>query len=409
MSLLTLMDSVNASLSSESIVTVLLILAHIFSVLQIEHKQLTQRVSRQEEQNESLTRQLELLNTENGDLQVRVNELASDLTSVKLERDTLQQSLDESSEMCLKLQSDLSSVREEHEIQNGLPQSTTPLADTGLEPIGKVNEAKDIVEVELRHQQVVDELQERITDSTSQVSKLIDQLSIFSSEKASLTTKLESSTLALAQMRKQVETQTNKISQLEASIELLTKERDAATSRLAKVSTGNLALSSLSSEKLEFISEIGDKHKELLMVESEKAQALEKVSSLEDIVKELQAKSECLIAELDSSKSEIGKLLSLIEIANQQPIEQEPKSDVSAYVLDSISPDVIKDYDAKIKALQSEIDDMKGARALSTIQANYTHASSQIKVDGDQLINTEMIRLRDNNVALEEAIQGDKS
>lgn len=372
----------------------------IFSVLQIEQKQLTQKLSRQEEQNESLTRQLEQLNAENGDLQLRVNELASDLTSAQLERDTLQQSLDKSSEMCSKLQSDLTSVREEHEIQKGLPQSAPPLADTGLDLIEKENEAKDSVEIELRHQQVVDELKARITDSTSQVSKLIDQLSIFSSEKASLTTKLESTTLDLSQMREKSETQTNKISQLEASIDLLTAERDAATSLLAEVSAGNQELSALSSEKIELISVIDQTRKELLSVATEKAQALEKVNSLEDIVEELQAKSECLVAELDSSKSEIGKLLSMIEIANQQPVEQKPKSDMSAYHLDSTSPD---------NALQSEIDDMKGARELTTIQANDTHESSQIKNERDQMMNAEMMRLQDTNVALEEAIQGDQS
>ncbi len=259
---------------------------------------------------------------------------------------------------------------------------------------------------ESRHRKIVDELQARISDSTSQISKLIDQLSIFSKEKSSLTTKLESLTLELSVMKGKAEISTSKVSQLETSIELLTAERDAATSLLAEVSTGTVAPSSMSDEKMELMSVIDEKRKEILSVEAEKAQALAKISNLEDIVKELHDKSACLAAELDSSKSESSKLLSQIELANRLPIKDEHNDDLPACMLDSISPNVIEAYEAKINALQSEIENLKGERELTSVQADDLHASSHITIDKDQKSNTEMIQLRDDNVILQEAIQG---
>ncbi len=331
------------------------------SVLQIEYKQLTQKLTRQEEQNESLARQLEQLNAENVDLQHQTTELTSNLHAMQLERDTLQQSLEEFSEQCSKLQSELSSIRNDNEVLKDLPQSTPPLTAARLE-----------------------------------------------GEKAKIMTELESVNHELSVMKETVETQKNKISQLEASIELLTVERDAATSLLAEVSAVNLTLPSLSSETTELMSIVDKKSKELVSVEVEKAQALSKVSTLEDIVKDLQTNSKRLIDELASSKSEISMLLSQIELANQRPIEDEGTNDVSASILDSGSPNVIKEYEAKVNALQSEIDSLKCARKLSAIQVD-THTSPQITIEEDQKMNTGMTELRDYNVALQEAIQGNQS
>ena len=378
------------------------------SVLQIEHKQLTQKLSRQEEQNETLTRQLEQLNNENGDLQQRTTELISEVNNKQLEIDKLQQSLNETGELFAKVQSELSSIRkDEEEVQKGFHQSAPNLSADGLGVLGIENAAKDSVLAESRHRKIVDELQARISDSTSQISKLIDQLSIFSNEKSSLTTKLESLTLELSVMKEKAKISTSKVSQLETSIELLTAERDAATSLLAEVSTGTFAPSSTSNEKMELMSVIDEKSKEILSVEAEKVQALAKISNLEDIVKELHDKSACLAAELDSSKSESSKLLSQIELANRLPIKDEHNDDLPACMLDSISPNVIEDYEAKINALQSEIENLKGERELTYVQADDLHASSHITIDKDQKSNTEMIQLRDNNVILQEAIQGE--
>lgn len=375
----------------------------IVSVLQIEHKQVIQKLTKQEELNESLTRQLEQLNAENGDLQQRTTELTLNLNSMHRERDTLQQSLKESSELCSKIQSELLSVRKDDDDQTNLPPSSAPAAAFGV--VGRENAVKDTLEIESRHKKIVDEMQARISDSTTQISKLIDQLSIFSSEKASLTTKLESVTLELSIMKEKAESQASETSQLKASVELLTAERDAATSLLAE---GNLALSSLSSEKLELMSVIDEKWKELVSVEAEKAQALANVGNLKDSVRELQDKTECLEAELDSSKSEINKLMSQIGLANQQPIEDERKCDAPACMLDSNSPNVIEDYEEKIRALRSEIEQLKVEREKSTIQAEDINTSPRSTNEEVQKLNIELTELRESNAALQEAIQGDQ-
>jgi chromosome segregation ATPase len=383
--------------------------SHIYdSVLQIEHKQLTLKLSRQEEQNESLSRQLEQLNAENGDLQHRTTELTSNFRAMQLERDTLQQSLKESSEKCSKLHYELSSITNFDEGQKALPQTPPSLTVAGLDVMGKENAVEDSVEIESRNREVVNELQARISDSSLQISKLIDRLSLASSEKAVITTKLESVTHELSVMRETVETQKTKISQLETSIELLTVERDVATSLLTEVSAGNLALSSLSSKTTDLMSVVDEKSKELLSVEVEKVQALGKVSTLEDIVKELQDNSKCLMDELASSKSETSMLLSQLELANPRPIEDEDTNDVSASILDSGSPNVINEYEVKINALQSEINSLKCARELSAIQVD-SPTLPQITIEEDQKLNAEMTELRDYNVALQEAIQGNQS
>ena len=362
-------------------------------------------MSRQEEQNESLSRQLEQLNAENGDLQHRTTELTSNFRALELERDTLQQSLKESSEKCSKLQSELSSITK---VQKELPQTSASPTVAGLDVMGKENAVEDSVEIESRNREVVNELQARISDSSLQISKLIDRLSLASSEKAVITTKLESVTHELSVMRETVETQKNTILQLEASIELLTVERDVATSLLTEVSAGNLALSSLSSETTDLMSVVDEKRKELLSVEVEKVQALTKVSTLEDIVKELQDNSKCLMDKLASSKSETNMLLSQLQLANPRPIEDEDTNDVSASILESGSPNVINEYEVKINALQSEINSLKCARELPAIQVD-SHTLPQITIEEDQKLNAEMTELRDYNVALQEAIQGNQS
>ncbi len=357
-------------------------------------------MARQEEQNESLTRQLEQLNTENEDLHQRMTELTSSLSSMQLERDTLQLSLKNNSERSLNMQNELGTVVE---VQNDTPQNVPLLAAGVLGVNGEENATTDTVQTESR-QQEIDDLHARISDSTSQISKLIDQLSISSNEKTTLATKLESATLELSAMKDKYEAQTSKISQLEASIKSLIAERDAA---VAEVSARNLMLSTSPSEKNELMSVVNEKCKEILSLESERAHALAKTRGLEDAVEALQNESKRLVAELDSSKAEISKLSLQIELASQRQTSDELKNDAVDCALDSDTSNVVDDeYKAKINSLQCEINNLKDAHTQLEREKLSFKALPQITIEEIQKLKADMAELRENNILLQEAVQG---
>ena len=92
------------------------------SALQIDQKELKKEMEKQDEQNESLMKQMEGLNSENGELQQQVvamekktSEMSANLSSVEDERNLLRDSLQETSQLCLEMESKVSSYKQEKE------------------------------------------------------------------------------------------------------------------------------------------------------------------------------------------------------------------------------------------------------------------------------------------------------
>merc|ERR1712194_302333 len=89
------------------------------SIRSSTHTELKTELEKREEQNENLIQQMEQLNSEHGDLQQlilslqqEVTDTTVDLRTTKRERNELQDSLQETNELCLQLESRLSGKRE---------------------------------------------------------------------------------------------------------------------------------------------------------------------------------------------------------------------------------------------------------------------------------------------------------
>jgi len=431
-----------------------------YSVLQIEQKELKKEFENRVEQNENLMRQMEQLNTENGEfqqqiltLEQKINDVSTNLSSTQEERNKLQDSLQETSELCLQMESKLSSHKREKEqlleecqgkiahLEEMLAQTEGASEAAGLAMTEKEKAITDMTAMDSMHQEVLAGLQSRITDSLSQVSKLI-------SEKASLATKFESGMSDLSIMKENAEAQTNKITQLESSIESLSTERDAANARVADLVSGNESaeqvLSSLKSDKNELASNADESKKTTIRLDAEKAEAIAKASSMEDTINELQDKAKSQAADLNASKSEINDLVAQIEAINQQQTKAEPNSnanplDIEKEGANSNSTDqnnpANEDPETKVQALQSVIDELKETIAQITTENTAISAQNisalpqsseasaddlmkdlvevnnnvqRLKEDHQQKLqklNTELRDLRDNNIILEEGLQ----
>ena len=325
------------------------------SVLQIEHKELKNHLSKQEEQMEINVRQLEQLNIENVDLQNVIRSLENNLSSTQGERDTLHDTLRENNAMCSQLESALASNKSDEtkykrkldELQNQFTQAEAASAAAAIAVAEKEKAIHDLAELESEHQKVIAGIQSQISDSTSQVSKLIDQLSIASGEKATLAAKFESLTMELSTMKDKADAQANKISQLESSLESLNEERDAANSRVAELLDGNAGLPSLLLENNKLVSIADERENVIQSLKAETEQALTKARIAESTICELRGKTGRLAAELDASKSELSDLMAQMEAANRQ--QKQPDQSNNEAV-------------AMTKALQLEIDGLSNLK-----------------------------------------------
>ena len=70
-------------------------------------------MTKRDEENESLIKQMEALNGENNDLQQQINTLENSITPMQDERNKLQDSLQETSALCLEMEGKLSSYKRE--------------------------------------------------------------------------------------------------------------------------------------------------------------------------------------------------------------------------------------------------------------------------------------------------------
>ena len=439
------------------------------SVLQIEHKELKNHLSKQEEQMEINVRQLEQLNIENADLQNVIRSLENNLSSTQGERDTLHDTLRENNAMCSQLESALASNKSDEtkykrkldELQNQFTQAEAASAAAAIAVAEKEKAIHDLAELESEHQKVIAGIQSQISDSTSQVSKLIDQLSIASGEKATLAAKFESLTMELSTMKDKADAQANKISQLESSLESLNEERDAANSRVAELLDGNAGLPSLLLENNELVSIADERENVIQSLKAETEQALTKARIAESTICELRGKTGRLAAELDASKSEISDLMAQMEAANRQQKQPDQSNNEAVAMTKALQLEIdglsnLKteielanqqlnealtgkfEAEATIRALQSEINELKIVntdltKASSTAKTQHVSYSTQsteaiedlmkdlVEVNSNfqrlkrdhndevQKLNAELRELRDNSAALEEAVQGNLS
>jgi len=380
---------------------------HQMTVLQIENKELKSYLMKQGEEKENIVRQLEQLNIENVDLQNSTRSLEDNLQSAQGERDALHDTLRKTLEICSQQESTLSSNKCDEqkyeqkldELQNRLTQAEAASAAAILAVTEKEKAIQDSVQMELKLQNVVAGLQSQSFDSTSQISKLIDQLSIASREKATLAAKFESVTMELSIMKGKAEAQAIKISQLESSLESLIEERDAAYSRVAEL----LAATALPSEYNELVSNADEREKTIQSLKAGAEQALTEACRMEGTMCELQR-----------SKSEIADLKTRIEVTNQEQkqseqsnIEAEAKIEALQLQIDGLSnlksqiekAEISKSKaEAKIKALQSECDELKAVNT-ELAKANTTADSQSISysIQSTEAINDLMKDLAEVN------------
>jgi chromosome segregation ATPase len=303
--------------------------------------------------------QLEQLSNKNNDLQNVIQSLENSLQSTKEERDSLHASLGETREVCSKLESMLSTFKEANyerrvdELQNQLNETETALATA------KEQAMQDSAQTELTLQKVVAGHQSHISDLTSQISKLIDQLSTLSGEKAIVGAKVESVTMELSTMKFKAEAQANKISQLESTIVSLTQQRDTADMLSPHLS------SPLPSGKNTIASFLNDKETETEVV----GQSLMRAGTVESDRD----------ASIEDHQSEINELISVnTEFAKANSTLE------SRTTTDSI------ERKEAIEALTTHLTDLKRDHTIEV-----------------QKLSAELRELRGNSAALEEAIEGD--
>lgn len=315
-----------------------------------------------------LRSQLEQLSNKNNDLQNVIQSLENSLQSTKEERDSLHASLGETREVCSKLESMLSTFKEANyerrvdELQNQLNETETALATA------KEQAMQDSAQTELTLQKVVAGHQSHISDLTSQISKLIDQLSTLSGEKAIVGAKVESVTMELSTMKVKAEAQANKISQLESTIVSLTQQRDTADSRPKECLAGTLSphLSSpLPSGKNTIVSFLNDKETETEVVGQSLMRAGTVESDRDALIEDHQSEKN----ELISVNTEFAKANSTLE---------------SRTTTDSIE---------RKEAIEALTTHLTGLKRDHTIEV--------------QKLSAELRELRGNSAALEEAIEGD--
>jgi len=461
--------------------TLLTYLYSPYSALTNEQIELKAELSKREEQNDDLIKQMEALNNEHNDLQEQINTLEEKIGTTQDERNMLQDSLQETSQLCLQMEAKLSSYKhdkdkaiEEYEgkvegLQQVIAEKEVELTDFRLASTTEKDEtSKAIAEVESRHEEAITELQGQITDSAAQVSKLIDQLSTVSNEKADLASEL-------ASVKKEAEAQASDLAHLESSFDALTKERDMAKSRVTELMSGNESveevLSDLQSEKDELItkaderetaineleSKAEEREKMLSDLQSEKEESLATLSNLQSEkdellskaeerettisgleaekeealtnVADLQAKIDNQAADLNEAKSKLDELEAQIEVANEQQTKATEDKDALALAVDEHKETIARleaekeeirptkdsstesdnDHEAKIQELQTEIDKLKDANAQleedkAALEKNQNHSAAP--QSNETSIDTNELRdLKDNNILLQEAVQ----
>lgn len=420
-------------------------------------------MTKRDEENESLMKQMEALNGENNDLQQQINTLENSITPMQDERNKLQDSLQETSALCLEMEGKLSSYkREKDEL---VETYKSKLDDMQKLLAGNTTEKEQAAK---GHQEIVDGLQAHISDQTVQISKLIDQLSTASNEKSTLTTRLETVSSELSYVKDTAEAQATKIAQLDSSIETLTAERDMANIRVTDLASGNESvgriLAELQSEKKQLSSIAEERAKTIAGLEAEKEHAVANARSMESTINELQEKARSQETALDASKSDLDTLKARIEEANKQCAQVNEEKNALALAADGHNETIARlkadkvsalesvrtleaekaeavdkvkslevnieklhnsksdspattpnnELQAKIQSLQSQVDELEVANTQLTeeVAANESRNQSALpqstdvmKLEEVKKLNDELRDLRDNNVLLQEAVQ----
>lgn len=347
------------------------------SVLQIEHKALQNQLSKQDELKENMVRQIEQLNIEAKELHNTAQSLEHNLTLVKKERDTLVDSLNESHEQCSQLETKLASALDssQHEdkcyehklekLQNQLTQSEAAAAAAILAITEKEIAIHDLAGTEIKLKVLIAELQSQLSGSASQVSKLIDQLSIVSGEKTTLATRLDLITEDLSVMMA-----TANIGELQENIDRLVTELDASKLEIVDLKTQL---------------DLANQQQQLKEVEST-------------------AEAEIPTIAVQREVHEVNNLKAKIEMARQQMNEAESKivglqSDIDVL---KTEPQTISNNNTLTPESTAAIEDLM--KDLTQVNDNFQRLKREHTEEVEKL-NADLSELRDNSVMLEEAVQ----
>ena len=367
---------------------------------------------------------MEQLNSEHGDLQQLIlslqqeaKDINTSLSTTVDERDNLQDSLEETNQLCLELESRLSDKREKERmledskvkietLEELLAEANKNLASAGLAQTEKENALTAMADMETKHQETLTGLHKQISDSTSQVSKLINQLSTTTNEKAAFVTDL-AATKDLAEHQKQ------KISQLETAIVTLGQERDTASARVSELLEGNKQL-----------------EQELASLASSAEKSKSTIDRLENTIKHLQTEADATKSEKDTTVSYLSAMENETEVQRAKIAQLESSIKSLTAERDAANAAVLAGSNSAeqvLSSLASTADERKMAidrleaekanllaRTLkmeSTIkdlqQKNSNGEGHKVEDQQDKLkkLNSELINVKDKNVALQEAIQ----
>ena len=322
-----------------------------------------------------MVRQIEQLNIEAKDLHNTTQSLEHNLTLVKKERDTLVDSLNESNEQCSQLETKLasaldSSQREDEfyeqkleKLQNQLTQSEAATAAAILAITDKEIAIQDLVGTETKLKVSIAELQSQLSDSASQVSKLINQLSIVSGEKTTLATRLDSITEDLSVM-----TATANIGELQEKIDRLVTELDASKLEIVDLKTHRLDLAN--------------------------QQQLKEVEST--------AEAEIPSIAVQREVHEVNNLKAQIEMAKQQMNEAESKALQPEIDVLKTEPQTISNTNLLTPESTAAIEDLM--KDLTQVNDNFQRLKREHTEEVEKL-NADLSELCDKCVMLEEAVQ----
>ena len=347
--------------------------------------------------NSDQVRQMEMLNSENADLQKQnqtleedAARLNGDLTVSREERDKLQDSLRETTELLSDMETKVAALKtekeetaKEHEnrlakLEEELAEARDGTVEAASAAAARDEAVSDLEEMRAMYNDTVsslhvtaekktkeiDVLKKQMADSSQQVTKLIDQLSNASDEKTALSSKLDSAAADLNLLRGEGEGHLKRISELESTLAAITEERDAANQRAAGSDESRQAISALMDEKKELTALVEESKAVVGMLEAEKATLEEKITSLNDCATSSQVQVETLMAELTVSRTETAELMAEIEISNATvtALEAEKQKQAEAFA-DQIADKLAAQKeitDADVSALKSEIESLKG-------------------------------------------------
>lgn len=247
-------------------------------------------------------------------------------------------------------------------LQNQLTQSEAATAAAILAITDKEIAIQDLVGTETKLKVSIAELQSQLSDSASQVSKLINQLSIVSGEKTTLATRLDSITEDLSVM-----TALANIGELQEKINRLVTELDASKLEIVDLKT---------------------------QLDLANQQQLKEVEST--------AEAEIPSIAVQREVHEVNNLKAQIEMAKQQMNEAESKALQSEIDVLKTEPQTISNNNLLTPESTAAIEDLM--KDLTQVNDNFQRLKREHTEEVEKL-NADLSELREKCVMLEEAVQ----